>query len=871
MIKAGRNKALSLFLVVAMVLMMLPVWAVPAFAASSVTAAGKPELKRNTINQDAADITITEGAASDWGSADFTIELTLPDQVTFTQKPTATVNGSATTVSLPSSNKAVVNVSPSTAQVDSVTVSGFKYDVVNPPTGDIDVAVKVNATGEDLSVANAFVDKGLGGTANTPTVIIGANNQAADDVTVTESDPGTLAKDSTLTVMAPVGTTFSTDITMTVTSGDIGFSPLEKVNDSTYVTTVTAASTVASTFVISSESSILYDISSAVAEGLLKLKIQSSQAINGPDNYIEVANAEAAKGVLLAALSKPNVEAGKTNQLAGNIEATETAPGQIATDTVISFTLPDGFTYYAPPSATVTAGDLTFTNPTASLSSDRKTASWTVSGSSSVTATVQFTDFYYNVDAAAPAGDVNVQVGFASDVKYAPSTVANANVIKPGAVTITPDSAPTMNQGDLDKAAGNINITESDPGLIQTGNLDLVLPTGVSFSVAPTATATGQVQLANSQATLINPQTARWTVTTASTSTASSIKLQNIRYNVSTTAPAGPVTVTVKNAGWPDKNVVNANIAAVQNIEVRGIGRPIIDYDVNQPGGKILLIEKTAGAIDETITIELLDAMGITFAGPPTVQVTTGDLVMGSPVVSDDGKKVTIPVTAASTTPSQVQIKDIRYNVTSAASDGNVLVEVKKGTATVTLAVLVNATVGIPITFTDVPSDFWAMGAIDSLANLQIFAGFPDGTFRPNDDITRAEFAKVAVLAAGLSLIEPATPSFNDVPKEHWAYKYIETAKAAGIVQGYGDGTYRPNNKITRAEIARIIYVAAGFAADTSGSQFPDVPNTHWAFTEIMTCKNKGIVSGYPDNMFRPNNNATRAEAATMLYRWLTM
>lgn len=82
------------------------------------------------------------------------------------------------------------------------------------------------------------------------------------------------------------------------------------------------------------------------------------------------------------------------------------------------------------------------------------------------------------------------------------------------------------------------------------------------------------------------------------------------------------------------------------------------------------------------------------------------------------------------------------------------------------------------------------------LASKGIIGGYTDGTFRPNNNISRAEVAKMVCIAIGWELKAPATPSFSDVAKDNWAYMYVETAKAHGVLNGYKDGSFGPNKRV---------------------------------------------------------------------------
>jgi hypothetical protein len=165
--------------------------------------------------------------------------------------------------------------------------------------------------------------------------------------------------------------------------------------------------------------------------------------------------------------------------------------------------------------------------------------------------------------------------------------------------------------------------------------------------------------------------------------------------------------------------------------------------------------------------------------------------------------------------------------------------------------------------FSDVPSTAWYKDFVSALASNGITGGYPDGTFKPDGQVTRAEFAKMICTAMGWTLEDPTNPSFSDVSKSHWAFKYIETIKKHGVTSGYPDGTFGPDKKITRAEIASMIAKALNLPADSS-SKISDIQSS-WAKGHIGACIKAGIVSGYPDLTFKPGSNASRAEAAKMI------
>ena len=146
--------------------------------------------------------------------------------------------------------------------------------------------------------------------------------------------------------------------------------------------------------------------------------------------------------------------------------------------------------------------------------------------------------------------------------------------------------------------------------------------------------------------------------------------------------------------------------------------------------------------------------------------------------------------------------------------------------------------------------------------------GYPDGTVRPEGDITRAEVATIFFrLLTDESRDEfwSQTNDYTDVDADAWYNNAVSTLSNAGILNGYEDGTFQPDGNITRAEFATI--TARFFEATYEGEDlFSDIAG-HWAADYINQAANAGIVNGYPDGTFRPQQNITRAEAMTMVNR----
>ena len=139
---------------------------------------------------------------------------------------------------------------------------------------------------------------------------------------------------------------------------------------------------------------------------------------------------------------------------------------------------------------------------------------------------------------------------------------------------------------------------------------------------------------------------------------------------------------------------------------------------------------------------------------------------------------------------------------------------------------------------------------IKRLTDLGIINGYEDGTFRPNNHITRAQTVIMIVREMGLSSVGTKT-SFIDVKKGSNGYEEIAFAVEKGFISGFSDGTFRPNEKLTRAQMAKILVKAYNLNSSSS-YQFNDVQKGYWAEPFISTMALSGVTYGFGDNTFRP-------------------
>lgn len=168
--------------------------------------------------------------------------------------------------------------------------------------------------------------------------------------------------------------------------------------------------------------------------------------------------------------------------------------------------------------------------------------------------------------------------------------------------------------------------------------------------------------------------------------------------------------------------------------------------------------------------------------------------------------------------------------------------------------------------YSDVPESFWAYNEIIHLSNLKIINGFQDGTFRPEQNITRAEFAKI--ILGKEEMITDAPIEFYDVSTDSWYYDFVKTASAIGLINGRESGRFMPDDYITREEAAVILFRYAEYKdADLSpvrmNINFADeLSISDFAVGSIDILYTASVLNGSNDGNFYPSSPITRAEAS---------
>ncbi|MDX2099297.1 MAG: S-layer homology domain-containing protein [Leptolyngbyaceae cyanobacterium bins.59] len=178
-------------------------------------------------------------------------------------------------------------------------------------------------------------------------------------------------------------------------------------------------------------------------------------------------------------------------------------------------------------------------------------------------------------------------------------------------------------------------------------------------------------------------------------------------------------------------------------------------------------------------------------------------------------------------------------------------------------------------TFYDVPSNYWAQGFIQELASRDVIKGFPDGSFRPNEPVTRAQFASMVRNAFNRAQIR-GNVSFVDVPSNYWAASAIQSAYTTGFMAGYPGNVFNPSQNIPRVQV--LVSLANGLSYSNSASAetvlqqyYSDagqVPG--YAVPSVAAATQNQVVVNYPDVRFlNPNQTATRADVAAFIYQAL--
>ena len=227
------------------------------------------------------------------------------------------------------------------------------------------------------------------------------------------------------------------------------------------------------------------------------------------------------------------------------------------------------------------------------------------------------------------------------------------------------------------------------------------------------------------------------------------------------------------------------------------------------------------GTLDDGRIIVTTGITGVGYRGRFTEVLAPGEPCLPSPTPTGAATGTTTATPAATNSPTASNTAPPN----TPTSTGTQVPLTATPTATVTLVPVTStptpppsatprATVtGTPcaINFTDVHETDYFYADVRCVYCLGAVSGYSDGTFRPYNNTTRGQMTKIIVLALSIPIVTPTgNPTFNDVPADSTFYSYVETAAADNIVSGYSDGTFRPNNNVTRGQLSKIVVIAAG-------------------------------------------------------------
>ncbi|MEQ8200337.1 MAG: S-layer homology domain-containing protein [Syntrophomonadaceae bacterium] len=293
-----------------------------------------------------------------------------------------------------------------------------------------------------------------------------------------------------------------------------------------------------------------------------------------------------------------------------------------------------------------------------------------------------------------------------------------------------------------------------------------------------------------------------------------------------------------------------------------------------------LQLKSTDGVAVESFSYGLADEPQP--AVPPTINADSSTNQVGQ----------AIELTFASTPDwsskiTNVKVDDVSVRGKYTVSDGKIVIAAEVFTAAKDYAIVVKATGYDDAVLTQAvdakPADepgpvppaielkdikgHWAQGNIEALVAKGAVSGNPDGTFLPEKKISRAEFASMLVNAFKL---QPGQGKVFADTENHWARAAISTAFANGIIGGYSDTRFGPDDTITREQMAVMIIKAAQAEAGTGTANFSDsTAISVWAAPYVAAAVENKYMSGYPGNLFAPLQGASRAEAVTVIFNAL--
>ena len=327
----------------------------------------------------------------------------------------------------------------------------------------------------------------------------------------------------------------------------------------------------------------------------------------------------------------------------------------------------------------------------------------------------------------------------------------------------------------------------------------------------------------------------------------------------------GSISATGSSESWgikaQEKSEIVVSDAAPKEIKISGgtSGVTLVDgclADINISK----YVKITGGVHDKYSSMigKLPEPVSLTAGKTGNLQLLSGDLQVNYLIDAATSPKLEAKVASGKNTYTLYSNNaGTHYLVLAGKTDsGNNILKMH-------IPVTVKAAAVTVIPFSDVKESDWACAYIMNLYEKGIISGYPDGTFKPNKEITRQQAAKMITLGAGLKY-QGKKANFSDVDPNGEMSPYIAALVEKGAIRGYPDGSFRPKQNITRAQIAQIVAKAFDLKMGKLPASFKDLPAGD-AGEYIKILASNGIVKGYGDGTFKPQGVTTRAQFCKIL------
>jgi len=356
-----------------------------------------------------------------------------------------------------------------------------------------------------------------------------------------------------------------------------------------------------------------------------------------------------------------------------------------------------------------------------------------------------------------------------------------------------------------------------------------------------------------------------------------------------------PMFTNINSINTNDFELSDGSTCIDAGTEIASITEDYFDNPRNQDGDEDSTIASDPGAIEKEGGLALMPTISSAFASPDTFS-PDGDGTNDTSTIGFElnvTADVTVTVMDGATT-----IKELASEVMNAGThnvvwdgedtggttvdEGDYTVEIEatnsegSDLAEVDVAVDMQAVSAYCAGFTDVAASHPLCPAITFVKDEGIFEGYPDGTFKVNQVINRVETTKVILEGFNIPLLpdDGSDLGFSDVIIGEWYMTYLNTAKAAGIVEGYPDGTFKPIQQVVRVELLKIFFETSGqdlSAVNVTSAPYPDVPltlDTAWYINYVQFCKDHSLVDTDALGNFKPAAGMKRGDVAKLFYRY---